>query len=496
MKITFAKPALPKSGALAVLTSSATRLSGAAADVDSASGGALSRAVKANRFRAEKGEILELIDPQGLDADRVLLVGTGKTTGMAASDLEAVGAAITARLLTSGVKEVGVSVDDGIGSLSAEDAAIALATGLRLRSYRFDKYRTKEPAHKKPSLRKATMLVAGHTAASKRFKSVDAVIDGVFLSRDLISEPANILHPESFAKEVEKLSDTGLEIEILGEKEMKKLGMHSLLSVGHGSARDSKLAIMKWNGGKKGDKPLAFIGKGVCFDTGGISLKPADKMWDMKWDMGGAGIVTGLMKALAGRKAQVNAIGVLGLVENMPSHKATRPGDVVTSMSGQTIEILNTDAEGRLVLADAITYTKKNFDPALMVDLATLTGAIIVALGHEYAGLFSNNDTIAGRIAKAGEATGDKVWRLPLGDAYDRDLNTPTADMKNIGGGRDAGSIIAAQFLQRFVEKTPWAHIDVAGMVWSDKDGATWEKGATGFGVRLLDRFVADTYEG
>lgn len=496
MKITFSKPALPKSGALAVLTDSATRLRGAAAEADDATGGALSRAVKSNRFRAEKGEILELIDPHGLDAERLLLVGTGKTTGIAASDLEAVGAAITARLLTGGAKEISVSVDDAIGAMTAEDAAIALATGLRLRSYRFDRYRTKEPAHKKPSLRKATLALAGHTAAAKRFKAVDAVIDGVFLTRDLVSEPANILHPESFAKEVEKLADTGLEIEILGEKEMKKLGMHSLLSVGHGSVRESKFAIMKWNGGKKGDKPLAFIGKGVCFDTGGISLKPADKMWDMKWDMGGAGIVTGLMKALAGRKAQVNVIGVIGLVENMPSHKATRPGDVVTSMSGQTIEILNTDAEGRLVLADAITYTKKTFDPSLMVDLATLTGAVIIALGHEYAGLFSNNDTLATRLSKAGAATGDKVWRLPLGDAYDKQLNTPTADMKNIGDGRDAGAITAAHFVQRFVEKTPWAHIDVAGMVWSDKDGSTWEKGATGFGVRLLDRFVADNYGG
>jgi len=494
MKITFKAPELPKSGALALFTATASKLEGLAGAVDEATGGALARAMKGSRFDAEQGEVVEVMAPQGIGASRVLLIGLGKPSQLSAHDYETLGASITARLIASGEKQVSVVLEQAGRQPALDEAAAALAAGLKLRRYRFDRYRTKEPKKKKPTLDKAIIGTPVHKEAKQRFADIDPVIDAVFLTRDLTSEPANVITPETFAKKIKSLEESGLEIEILGEKEMKKLGMNALLAVGQGSAQESKLAVMRWMGGKKKDKPLAFIGKGVTFDTGGISIKPADGMEQMKWDMGGAGIVTGLMKGLAGRKAKVNAVGIVGLVENMPSGTAQRPGDVVKSMSGQTIEVLNTDAEGRLVLADALWYAKETYEPALMIDLATLTGAVIVALGHEHAGLFTDDDKLARQLSAAGEAVGDKVWRLPLAKAYDKLLETPTADMKNIGG-KGAGSITAAQFLKRFTGDVTWAHIDVAGVVWSDKDGDTYEKGATGYGVRLLDRFVAENYE-
>ncbi|RMD87401.1 MAG: leucyl aminopeptidase, partial [Alphaproteobacteria bacterium] len=362
-----------------------------------------------------------------------------------------------------------------------------------LRSYRFDKYRTKEPEKKKPTLVEAVVGTDAAEAAAAAFEERKAAISGVFLTRDLTSEPANVIYPESFAEEIRKLVAAGVDVEVLGEDEMRALGMNALLAVGQGSARESQLVVMRWFGAGGETRPLAFVGKGVTFDTGGISLKPGEGMDQMKWDMGGAGIVTGLMRALARRKAKVDAVGVVGLVENMPSGRAQRPGDIVRSMSGQTIEVLNTDAEGRLVLADALWYTQDRFKPALMIDLATLTGAMIISLGHEYAGFFTDDDSIAERLSQSGTATGDKVWRLPLDKAYDKLIDTPSADVKNIGG-KAAGSITAAQFLKRFTNDVPWAHIDVAGMVWSEKDGDLYEKGATGFGVRLLDCF-ARNYE-
>jgi len=495
MKITFKSPELPKSGALALFTATSGKLKGLAGEVDAATGGALTRAMKANRFDAEKGEIVELLAPQGVDAGRVMLIGLGKPQTLVVHDYETLGAAITARLIASGETQVTAILEEEGRKTSAEEAAAGLAAGLKLRRYRFDRYRTKESRKKKPTLNRAVVGTAAAKEAKARFAELEPVIEAVFFTRDLTSEPANVMTPKAFAKQIEGLAKDGLEVEILGEKEMKKLGMNALLAVGQGSEQDSKLAIMRWMGGKKKDAPLAFVGKGVTFDTGGISIKPADGMDQMKWDMGGAGIVTGLMKGLAGRKAKVNAVGIVGLVENMPSGSAQRPGDVVTSMSGQTIEVLNTDAEGRLVLADALWYAKQTYEPKLMIDLATLTGAIIVALGHEHAGVFTDDDKLARQLLSAGEITGDKLWRMPLGEAYDKLIDTPTADVKNIGG-KGAGSITAAQFLKRFIDKTTWAHIDVAGVVWSDKDGDTYEKGATGFGVRLLDRFVAENYEG
>ena len=291
-----------------------------------------------------------------------------------------------------------------------------------------------------------------------------------------------------------RLTKLGVKVEVFGEKQLEKLGMRALLGVGQGSRRESQVAVMQWNGAGRGRQPIAFLGKGVTFDTGGISIKPAAGMGDMKWDMGGAGAVAGLMMALAGRKAKANVVGLIGLVENMPDGNAQRPGDIVTSMSGKTIEILNTDAEGRLVLADVLWYCQQRFKPAFMVDLATLTGAIIVSLGHEYAGLFANDDALAKNLIAAGEATGEKVWRMPLAGAYDKMIDSDIADVKNIGG-RDAGSITAAQFLQRFTNGVPWAHLDIAGMAWSSKDSDTVPKGGTGYGVRLLDRLVRDYYE-
>ncbi|HEX7199625.1 MAG TPA: leucyl aminopeptidase, partial [Dongiaceae bacterium] len=340
-----------------------------------------------------------------------------------------------------------------------------------------------------------TLAVADVAAVRKAFTARGAVADGVTIARDLVNEPANVLYPVEFARRASSLSKLGVTVEVLDVPAMKKLGMGALLGVGQGSAHESQLVIMQWRGASDAkQRPIAFVGKGVTFDTGGISIKPAQGMEDMKWDMAGAGTVIGLMHALAARKAKVNALGIAGLVENMPSGTAQRPGDIVTSMSGQTIEVINTDAEGRLVLADALWYCQEQFKPQAIIDLATLTGAIIIALGNVHGGLFSNNDTLAERLAAAGKATGELLWRMPLAEAYDKLINTDAADMKNIGG-RTGGSITAAQFLQRFIKDTPWAHLDNAGMAWSDKDAPTVPKGATAFGVRLLERLVADHYE-
>jgi leucyl aminopeptidase len=323
------------------------------------------------------------------------------------------------------------------------------------------------------------------------------VAEGSEFTRELVAEPANKLYPVSFVERCkQRFEGTGAEIIVLDEEEMEKLGMGALLGVGQGSEQPSRILAIKWDGGKESDAPIAFVGKGVTFDTGGISLKPPAGMWDMKWDMGGSGAVAGAMLTLVKRKAKANIVGVVGLVENMPDGKAQRPGDIVTSMSGQTIEVLNTDAEGRLVLCDALTWTQRTFKPSRIVDLATLTGAMIIALGKEYGGMFANDDSLAEDLAEAGLQVGDKLWRLPLGPAYDKLIDSPISDMKNIGP-REGGSITAAQFLKRFIEDdTPWAHLDIAGMVWAEKPGRTWDKGATGYGARLLDTFIRNTAEG
>lgn len=488
MQISFASMDMPSEGTAVFLVEKDKPFSGAAAKMDSDMDGVLSKALAVGRFIGSMGQVKEIASSAKVAADRVLLVGVGDATKLTEAKWAEVGGTIFSSLANSGSKAAGVVVE-----IEGADT-VSLAEGALLRSYRFDKYRTKEPDSKKPTLQSMSFHVANAQNAQVQFERREKVANGVFFTRDLVSEPANILNPESFADEIKGLSALGVDVEVLGEAEMAKLGMNALLGVGQGSAFESKLVIMRWNGAKSDDQPISFIGKGVTFDTGGISLKPGAGMEQMKWDMGGAGTVVGLMKALAGRKAKVNVVATVGLVENMPSSTAQRPGDVVTSMSGQTIEILNTDAEGRLVLCDAMWYTQDRFKPRFMIDLATLTGAIITSLGHEHAGLFSDSDDLSAQLSAAGSATGDKVWRMPLHENYDKLIDCATADMKNIGGP-GAGSITAAQFLKRFTNDVPWVHLDIAGTVWSDKDLPLSEKGGTGFGVRLLDRFVADNYE-
>lgn len=442
------------------------------------------------RFNGEVGASVENFTEVDGVARRILLVGVGAGKD---DELERAGGAIVAKLLTSGAKTTSVSFE-AAGDITAAGLA-SFAFGAKLRSWRIDTYRTRLPEKQKPTLDVVELVSA--LDASADWARLEQVAEGVAFTRELVAEPANILYPESFVERCRPLEALGVTVTVLDETQMADLGMGALLGVAQGSIRKPRLLALEWNGTDDTDaKPLVFVGKGVTFDTGGISIKPAAGMEDMKWDMGGAGAVAGTMRALAGRKAKARVIGICGLVENMPDGNAQRPGDIVTSMSGQTIEVLNTDAEGRLVLCDALTWAQKTYNPETVIDLATLTGAMIVSLGHEYAGLFSNDDGLADTLTAAGKASGDKLWRFPLGDAYNKLIDSPIADMKNIGG-RWAGSITAAQFIQRFVDDgVKWAHLDIAGMVWADTPGATWEKGATGYGVRLLDRFVADQFEG
>ncbi|MGN6497566.1 MAG: leucyl aminopeptidase [Tsuneonella sp.] len=454
---------------------------------------ALAQGAAAARFKGRSGQVFEGFAERGGQVVRVALAGAGEPgDAERGANLEKAGAALAGKYLASG--ETAVALDLSGSGLSAEQAAMVLL-GLRLRSWRYDTYRTRMKDEQKVTLEKVA-VVGAPEGIEAAWADASAVADGVELTRELVTEPANVIYPETFVERCRaRFEGTGVEIVVLDVAQMTELGMGALLGVGQGSERPSRLLALKWMGGDKGARPTAFVGKGVTFDTGGISLKPGPGMEDMKWDMGGAGAVAGAMLALAKRKAKANVVGVCGLVENMPDGKAMRPGDVVTTMSGQTVEVLNTDAEGRLVLCDALHWVQQEFEPAAIVDFATLTGAIIISLGNEYAGLFANDDALAERLTKAGQETGDKLWRLPLGPAYDKLLDSPIADMKNIGG-RGAGSITAAQFLQRFIKDgTPWAHCDIAGMAWADKDGRTWGKGATGYGVRLVDRYVRDVLE-
>jgi len=501
MDIAFAAPKMPTTGAIATGVMAGKKLSPTAASLDKATGGAVKRAIAASRFTGKKGEVLEILAPPKVKNSRVILVGLGDPKALEQVDMENIGGTVFAKLLSVGESEAFVAIDDADALPgTAAERAVRYAYGVCLRSYRFDKYRTQEKPEDLPSLKKVTFLVSDPAAARRAMQPLDAIARGVFMTRDLVSEPANELYPVSLVARAKALTKLGVKVDALGERAMANLKMGALLGVGQGSSRESQLLVMRWNGlpraKGKAKQPLAFVGKGVTFDTGGISIKPSAGMEEMKWDMGGAGVVVGLMHALAARKAKVNVVGVCGLVENMPDGNAQRPGDVVTSMSGQTIEVLNTDAEGRLVLADALWYSQDRFKPRMIVDLATLTGAIIIALGNNHAGLFSNDDALSEQLSAAGKAVGELVWRLPLNSDYDKMLNCDIADMKNISGGRAAGSITAAQFLQRFVkEGTPWAHLDIAGVAWSSKDRPTVPKGGTAFGVRLLDELVARNYE-
>ena len=452
---------------------------------------AVAAALDRSRFEGEASAVSEqFFDDEGT-VRRLLLIGIGKGTAPLEA-AEKLGGTAAAKLQSSGEK---IAVIDLTGLEFDRDSAARVALGGALRSWRYDRYRTTLKDNQKATLEEIVIVGAGSGAAQRYEQRWAPVFEGVALTRELVTEPANIIYPETFVERVRaSVKGSGLELEVLDRATMEKLGMGALLGVAQGSAREARLLVLRWNGAKAG-QPTAFVGKGVTFDTGGISIKPAAGMEAMKWDMGGAGAVAGAMKALALRKAKANIVGICGLVENMPGGNAQRPGDVVTTLSGQTVEVINTDAEGRLVLADAVTYVQRNFKPATIIDLATLTGAILISLGHEWAGLFSNNEELASRLQQAGEESGDKLWRMPLGEAFDRLIDSPIADMKNVGP-REGGSITAAQFIQRFIENgVKWAHVDMAGKAWSDKAAATHEKGATGFGVRLLDQYVEDVLE-
>jgi leucyl aminopeptidase len=486
LDVTFADAALPSAGALGLLVAEGAGASGLWHAADEATGGAVTRAFAAAEFTGKEGQVCTILAP-GAGLSRIVAAGLGKEAEVTPRRVEEAAGVLAAGLAREATAALAA---DGVGGAHGAHAAL----GAVLRSYRFDLYRTKQKPEDKPKLAALTVLTGEVAAAERAWPALRAVAHGVFFTRDLVSEPANVLTPPEFATRIETLAELGLEIETFGQAELEALGFGSLLGVSQGSAQPPRMVVMRWQGERAEEKPVAFIGKGVTFDTGGISIKPAAGMEDMKWDMGGAGTVVGLMAALAGRRAKVNAVGLVGLVENMPSGTAQRPGDVVKSYSGQTIEVLNTDAEGRLVLADVLWYAQEKFAPRFMVDLATLTGAIIVALGHEHAGLFSNDDALAGQLLAAGTATGEKLWRMPMGRDYDKQLKSDIADMKNITG-RPGSSITAAQFLARFVNDTKWAHLDIAGTAWATKDSAVAPKGATAFGVRLLDRLVADNFE-
>ncbi|MEM7661709.1 MAG: leucyl aminopeptidase [Pseudomonadota bacterium] len=488
MKIKFADTATADIAAFIVEDDG--KLPAAAETLDKESGGLLTEAMKGGRFSGKSAQKVSLVLPADASAKRCVLLGGGSGDSRDALAHQRLGAELVKSQAMSGFKTIALYVE-------GPDGAANTAAGARLAAYRYDEFFTKLTDDAKPSLTTLTVVTGDAKDAKAAFKPLSAEVDGTYFARDLVNAPPSHLYPATFAEELKSLEDLGVEVEILGEKEMKKLGMGSLLGVGQGSVKESKLGIMRWKGGKADEKPVALVGKGVCFDTGGISLKPGAGMEDMRGDMGGAAAVAGTMKAIATRKAKANVVGLVGLVENMPDGDAIRPGDILHSASGQTIEVQNTDAEGRLVLADVLWYVQEHENPRCIVDLATLTGAILISLGHTYAGLFSSDDEMAEQLSTAGQASGERVWRLPMGPEYDRMLKSKFADMRNIGG-RLAGSITAAQFLKRFVnDDMPWTHLDIAGVAWvNGEKQATDPSWASGFGPRLLSRWIADNYEG
>src|SRR5262245_25689125 len=493
LKLEFTRFSPPAKGVLIVFCEEGLKFGSAARQAIAPAADLVTRAAAAERFKGKNASTLDIVAPAGLEVDRLLIIGVGKARDLKQNDFVKLGGVAMGKVPPAAADATIVA--DLPGSGLKPDRIADLALGVRLRAYSFDRYKTKtKEGEDKPKEVRVAIAVAGVAAVEKADASRVAVANGVTLARDLVNEPANVLFPEEFARRAQGLKEFGVAVEVLDVAAMKKLGMNALLGVGQGSAHESRCVIMRWSGGKKGVDPVAFIGKGVCFDTGGISIKPAANMEDMKGDMAGAACVVGVMHALAGRKAKVNAIGAIGLVENMPDGNAQRPGDIVTSMSGQTIEIINTDAEGRLVLADVVHYVSTKHKPKFMVDLATLTGAIIVALGQEHAGMFSNDDKLSERLTQAGLDTGERVWRMPLAPGYDKLIDSKFADMKNTGG-RFGGAITAAQFIQRFVGKTPWAHLDIAGTGFASPASDINKSWGSGWGVRLLDHLVAEHYE-
>ena len=491
--IAFAPLQMPGTGTLVILAGSEGTLpSDVAPDVADA----VQKAIGVAKFKGKELSSVEAIAPAGSSLERIIVVGTAGDKPFGEEEWLRLGGTIAGG--TKGEGPVTVWGDGGATTATPRDLA-TIGLGILLRAYKFDRYKSKKstPGEEAEAETSRTYTIASATPdeAREAFVAAQALADGVILARDLVNEPANVLTTTEYASRIEALASDGLEIQVLDEARMAELKMRALLGVAQGSPMPPRLCIMRWNGGADGEAPVAFVGKGVIFDTGGVSIKPAAGMDEMKGDMGGSAAVVGLMRALAGRKAKVNAIGVVGLVENAVDGNAQRPGDIVTAMSGTTIEVLNTDAEGRLVLADALWYTQERFKPKFMVNLATLTGAIIVALGNHHAGLFSNNDELADRLLAAGLETGEKVWRMPLGKEYDKMIEGKFADIKNIGNGRAAGATTAAQFLQRFVNDVPWAHLDVAGTAMGSPANEYNQSWASGFGVRLLNKLVEDHYE-
>jgi leucyl aminopeptidase len=492
VKVGFVPFSTATRGVLVVFCDDTLKFGTAASKALGEAASMVKRAAAASQFKGKSASILDVLAPEGLKATRLLVVGTGKAADIKENDFLKLGGALAGKI--HGSDTVTVLADLPSAAMTPAQAA-AVASGILLRAYKFDRYKTKKKDGEDDKIGAAVSIAVDDATATKKvFASDNHVVDGVILARELVNEPPNVLFPVEFARRASELKKLGVIVEVLDVKAMAKLGMGALLGVSQGSTQPGRMVVMRWNGGKKNEAPVAFIGKGVTFDTGGISIKPSGSMEDMKGDMGGAACVVGLMHALAGRKAKCNVVGAIGVVENMPDGNAQRPGDIVTSMSGQTIEIINTDAEGRLVLADVLWYVKEKFKPKFMVDLATLTGAILVALGTEHAGLFSNNDELSERLYTVGMATGEKVWRLPMGPEYDKMMDSQFADMKN-AGARNGGSITAAQFLQRFVGETPWAHLDIAGTAMGAPKTEINQSWGSGYGVRLLDRLVADYYE-
>jgi leucyl aminopeptidase len=493
LKLEFAPLSTPAKGVLVVFCDEGLKFGSATRQLLAQTGDLVTRAAAAERFKGKRAATLDIVAPNGLEVSRLMVVGVGKVRELKARDFVKLGGVAMGKLPKSA--EEATIIADLPGGVPKPDSLAELALGMRLRAYSFDRYKTKhKEGEEKPFEVEVTIAVANVAPVRKAYVAREAVADGVDFARDLVNEPANVLFPEEFAERALTLKKLGVAVEVLDVPAMQKLGMNALLGVAQGSEHEPRFVVMRWNGGKKGANPIAFIGKGVCFDTGGISIKPAGNMEDMKGDMAGAACVVGLMQALAARKAKANVVGAIGIVENSVDGKSQRPGDIVTSMSGQTIEVINTDAEGRLVLADVLHYVNTRFKPKFMVDLATLTGAIIIALGHEYAGLFCNDDRLADRLLKAGRATGEKLWRMPVGPEFDKQIESKFADMKNVGG-RPAGSCTAALILSRFVEKTPWAHLDIAGTGMGSPQNDINKSWGSGFGVRLLDKLVADHYE-
>lgn len=490
-EISFAPSAHPTSGLAILLKSPESEAAAGAATIDPA--GVIGKASRIAGFKPKSLKTLDIVAPEGSPVERIVVIGTGKAQDIKAHDWLKFGGTAASRIKNVDAATIFVDIP---GASASGKAAADFALGMLLRAYSFDTYKTKKNDDDKSAAKtiKVTIVTEKVDEADKAFVESNAISGGVLLARELVNLPPNVLGPVEFAARAKELEALGVEVDILTERDMRSLGMGALLGVAQGSVRPPRLAVMQWKGGKAGEAPLAFIGKGVVFDTGGISIKPGAGMEDMKGDMGGAAAVIGLMHTLAARKAKVNVVGVLGLVENMPDGNAQRPGDIVTSMSGQTIEIINTDAEGRLVLADAIWYTNDRFNPHFMINLATLTGAVFVALGNQHAGLFSNDDALSEQLTAAGLVTNERLWRMPLGRDYDKLIDSKFADMKN-SGGRAAGSITAAQFIKRFVKETPWAHLDIAATAMGsplDEINQSW---GSGFGVRLLDELVRANYE-